>query len=760
MNIEGLIFSVSFAFVAVLIAVVRQWRTRRLEQRSADRVEQLREAGIIVPPTLHPVIDPNRCISSTTCTRICPQGNDVIGLIGGRGTLVDPSMCIGHGRCAAECPMDAIRLVFGTSERGVDIPHLKSTFETNVPGLYITGELGGMGLIANAIRQAKSGMLNLKESLSNNPPMTSEGIADVVIIGAGPAGLTSALAAQEYKLNYRWLEQESIFGGSLLHFPRGKIVMTATVDMPLLGRVHSKTMKKEEMVLLWENAICNHGLKLESGVTVTAISKNGDIFDVQTNLGTVQGRKVMLCIGRRGSPRKLGVPGEETDKVFYSLREPEVFAGERVLIVGGGDSAIEAACQLAEQTDAKVTLSYRSAAISRAKPENRARFNQLVQSGLIKAIYNSEVTAIQPDNVTLTMNGQTYSLPNDKVLIFAGGLLPINFLQKAGIHFERHFGEETERHQQLDEHEIFEEIKKQRRKAGGIERDRRHDRTGWWIALFATMLIAAIFFAGSHYYLSLLIGNGKIDTKSIFHSSGFIGHGIGILAMVFMLMNLTYFLRKEFKVMQHMGPIQSWMTLHMGSGLLAGALVVLHSTLVTNNLFAVFLYTSLAIVIITGVIGRYIFSFIPLDPRGRPLTRASLKAIHDRMENDYDKEFKGLSSLKELKRVLQDEESNEPAPSLLGSALGLVSRWPKNYMKLILLSRSAKKEIKDPEEVERFITYGRELLGLAFEMEYLPHLKKILGGWRAGHGILAILMIFLVIAHVVIEFWVGYRWIF
>lgn len=238
----------------------------------------------------------------------CPQGSDVLGLISGRGTLLDPNVCIGHGRCAAECPTGAIRLVFGTSERGVDIPHLKETFETNVPGLFITGELGGMGHIATAVRQTRGAMEHVEARVRKLKGVaTAEDVADVAIVGAGPAGLTAALCAMDRGLSYRLLDREEVLGGAILHYPRRKVVLTAPVELPLVGKIHAKRMSKEDLLALWHGIVEEHGIKVEGGNLVSDVRPNGDgSFMVVSNKGELRAKAVLLCLGRRGTPPQAG----------------------------------------------------------------------------------------------------------------------------------------------------------------------------------------------------------------------------------------------------------------------------------------------------------------------------------------------------------------------------------------------------------------------------------------------------------------------
>ena len=409
-------------------------KVRRRERRSVDTLAEATKAGLTEPASLHPVIDPNRCIGSGSCITACPEGN-VLGMINGKAQLIDPTRCIGHGACRVSCHRDAITLVFGTEKRGVDIPNVDPGFQTNIPGLFIAGELGGMGLIRNAVTQGSEAM----ESIAALDGFGRSDRLDVVIIGAGPAGLAAALGAKEKGLRYEVLEQDSL-GGTVAHFPRGKVVMTQPAKLPIVGKVRFTEVSKEELLAFWEKVIADTGLSIKTGERVEDILPEEDGFAVRTANGDYRARAVLLAIGRRGTPRKLGVPGEELSKVVYRLIDPEQYRGKKVLVVGGGDSALEAAAGIADEPGTTVTLSYRSAAFSRAKEKNRKRVAEAEAKGRLQLVMSSNVTAIYEDRVELDQEGQVFAVPNDAVIVSAGGVLPTPFLKKIGIEVNTKFG--------------------------------------------------------------------------------------------------------------------------------------------------------------------------------------------------------------------------------------------------------------------------------------------------------------------------------
>lgn len=426
-GIEGLAL---YALVLAGIWTVYARSRRRTSQRARSVLDESREAGLMQPASLHPLVDPAKCLGCGSCVDACPE-KQVLGLVAGKADLITPANCIGHGACKTACPFDAITLVLGTEERGVDIPRVSEDFETNVEGVFVAGELGGMGLIRNGIEQGKQALASIAarvDGASGDPELL-----DVVIIGAGPAGLAASLAATEKGLSFETLEQESL-GGTVAHYPRGKIVMTAPVELPMYGSVKLRETTKEALLSLWTDVVESTGLEIRHGERVSAVTRLEDgTFEVQSSHFRLRSRTVLLAIGRRGTPRKLGVAGEDLDKVVYRLIDPEQYANKHVLVVGGGDSALEAAWSLADVEGTVVTLSYRNEAFGRAKPKNRESVERAAERGDLEVLLGSKVTGIGPDAVELDTKDRSVSRDNDAVIICAGGVLPTDFLRSIGI---------------------------------------------------------------------------------------------------------------------------------------------------------------------------------------------------------------------------------------------------------------------------------------------------------------------------------------
>ncbi len=433
--LETLIY-VAVGMLVVLIPGIYWYRERSKSKRAAETLTKAVESGRDQPVSLHPVIDPNICIGSGACVRACPEQN-VLGLIDNAGKLISPSNCIGHGLCQAACPVNAITLVFGTEKRGVDIPHLKGTFETNVPGVYIAGELGGMGLIRNAVTQGRQATEYIVKSLERED---GQDLLDLLIVGSGPAGIAASLQAKEEGLRFVTIDQDDL-GGTILSYPRRKLVMTQPLELPGYGTIKVREVEKENLLSTFQSVFQKTDLTVQTGEKCESVSRENGHFRVVTSKQEYHARRVLLAIGRRGTPRKLGIPGEESPRVYYRLMDPEHFADKKILVVGGGDSAVEAAVSLGEQPGTTVHLSYRRDKIFRIKEKNAERLERSIASGEVHPLYSSEVLKLEPGKALLRVGDDEQELANDQVFVFAGGVLPTEFLQSIGIEFTRKFGE-------------------------------------------------------------------------------------------------------------------------------------------------------------------------------------------------------------------------------------------------------------------------------------------------------------------------------
>ncbi len=389
-----------------------------------------------IPVSLRPVIDTSKCIGCGACATACPEHN-VIGIINREAVLVAPSKCIGHGACKTACPFDAISLVFGTEKRGIDIPYVRPNFETNIPGLFIAGELGGMGLIANAIEQGRQSMEAISAAVKRKKK--ADDVFDVVIVGAGPAGFSASLSAMEKGMDYLTLEQEAL-GGTVAHYPRGKIIMTRPVVLPVIGKVNFKETTKEQLLEFWQKAEIKSGVKINYCECVEKVVCGQSYFSVSTQRNTYKARAVLLAIGRRGVPKKLGVQGEEKNKVVYRVTDPNQYEAQHVLVVGHSDSALEAALSLEEIPVASITLVYLKEILNGVKQDNLERTRAAQEKGKLNLLLNSNIKEIGDSEVILHQAGDKIVIKNDTVIVCVGGVFPVTFLKEIGVQMETKYG--------------------------------------------------------------------------------------------------------------------------------------------------------------------------------------------------------------------------------------------------------------------------------------------------------------------------------
>ncbi|HTT21619.1 MAG TPA: NAD(P)-binding domain-containing protein [Candidatus Sulfotelmatobacter sp.] len=414
-----------------LFFYLKSLKKREASAREAAEKGKLFSEG---PKAQHPHIDNNYCIGCATCTSVCPEG-DVLAMIGGKAVIVNGHKCIGHGLCADACPVGAITMVMASPGMAADMPELTPEYETTIPGMFIIGELGGLALIKNAVNQGRDCIDTVAAKLKANPAAPVEGTYDVLIVGAGPAGISASLRAIESKLSYITLERDEI-GGTVAKYPRQKLVMTSPVEFPMYGKFKKMQLSKEALLAFWDMVLNRSDFNCSTGEKVEDIQKGPDrIFTVTTATNQYRSRTIVLALGRAGDPRKLGAKGEELPKVMYRLIEADHYINKKILVVGGGDSAVEAAMGLANQKGNQVTLSYRSERFSRIKERNAKRIEECIKSGKIRALFNSNVVEFKPESVILEVAGQQQEIPNDFAWIFAGGTPPTAFLKKIGIGF-------------------------------------------------------------------------------------------------------------------------------------------------------------------------------------------------------------------------------------------------------------------------------------------------------------------------------------
>ena len=395
-----------------------------------------------------PVINATLCIGCGSCVDACPE-TGTLAVVSGKAILENPDRCVGHAKCVEVCPTSALSLAFGNTLQTLRAPLVKESFETNITGIYIAGELSGMGLIKTAVNEGRMAIDSIKRKLEENgewaPPVVgrmhkvvasrqaaADQPYDVIIVGAGPAGLSASLAALQNGLRYLTLEQGEV-ASTIRHYPRHKFLMAEPVEMPLYGSLYVGDGTKESLLSVWETILTNTGVRVQTNEGVQSIARRGSLVQVTTLKGVYRTKSVVLALGKRGTPRRLGIPGEELSKVTYRLIEADTYEDRDILVVGGGNSAVEAALALSKACRNRVTVSYRGTVFHRARERNRKMLDEAEQQGRVKIIRASQVRRILPHCVQIESGDKALELPNHYVFILIGGESPEAFLQRVGI---------------------------------------------------------------------------------------------------------------------------------------------------------------------------------------------------------------------------------------------------------------------------------------------------------------------------------------
>jgi dihydropyrimidine dehydrogenase (NAD+) subunit PreT len=728
----------SIALLVTVLYVVARLRENRRAQQTLQEAVRLE---LQVPASLHPVIDPDVCIGSGSCIQACPEGK-ILGLIDGVATLVNASSCIGHGRCAAECPVSAIRLVFGSAERGVDLPEIDGSFETSRPGVYVVGELGGMGLIKNALTQGLQVAARLRAMMGPSARRDQTDMVDVAIVGAGPAGIAAAVGARAAGLSYTLLEQDTV-GGAIAHYPRQKLVMSETVSLPFHGRFGRDRMAKEDLLATLERVIADAGLEIHEGAKVLSVVGQPNDFLVTSSRGLLRARRVVLAIGRRGTPRPLVAPGADLPKVTYRLIDPAQYQGKRVLIVGGGDSALEAAAMLADESTAEVGIVHRRAEFGRSRAFNKQRVSALRAAGRVRTFMSSEIAAIEPASVTLTSNGTSTTVANDFVIACLGGELPTDFLKTMGIGIRRHRGDRPMSNPALGG---------ESGEAGEVS------HAAGYLALAGVLILMFLAVAGGRYYTLPEALRYRSPQHALFKPSGSWGHGIGILATGVMLLNFIYPVRKRARWLKRKGSIAPWLRFHVFVGLLTPPVILFHSAFQWGNRLATATYVSLVVVVVTGLVGRFIYGLFRVDAqeikRAAEL-RARLQPMVTALGAMPNADPARAAALDRVVSLVEGEGS----VAFPTSALRALGAMPGDGWRL----RRTIHRLAPWFVGERGYPGFRSDLLLLRRLDLKLHLhrgwKRLMHGWRILHVALAVLLLGLIGAHIWISLRIGFKWI-
>ncbi|MHC4222578.1 MAG: NAD(P)-binding domain-containing protein [Planctomycetota bacterium] len=722
----GLVLVLGLALFALLL---RRAELTRMAGAVRER-ERIEEQGSDQTQFQHPIIDLSRCLGCATCVAVCPEER-VLELVHGQAMVVNGARCMGIAACERECPVGAITVTVANLSERDDIPVLSEELESvGSPGLFLAGELTAHALIKSAIEQGAAVGAEVARRVRQNGTHIGDAL-DLCIIGAGPAGLACSLEAKRSGLRFLTLDQESGLGGTVAKYPRRKLVVTQPVDLPLHGRLKKTSYTKEELIELWERIAREQELPIANGEVFEELERdaNGNYL-VRTKAKTYTARNVCLALGRRGTPRRLEVPGEELPKVAYSLLDAYSYQGRRILVVGGGDSAVEAAMALAEQPGNEVTLSYRKESFFRLHSRNEKRMEGCLEESKLSVIFSSRVLAIRADAIDLAVkNGaaeRTTTLPNDEVFVMTGGTPPLALLEHAGVSFDG-----------------------PQRKAPATVAEQG---TGLINALgvgFALSLSALAWALWHLDYYSLPFVERPAHSKHfLLRPTLGVGLWLGIASSVLIGLNLLYLLRRAPRVPFRFGSLKLWMTSHVATGILALLCAMLHGGMSPRDTPGGHALWAMAVLVVTGAIGRYFYAYVPHAANGRELDLAEVKARLGRMSTEWDQ---GQVRFRERARTEVSEmvEKRQWKGSFFGRVLALLGVQRDLRRTLAHLEEQGREEGVAQDEIDETMRLARRAHRAALMAAHYEDLRAVLVTWRYVHRWVTALMVLLVVVHIV-----------
>lgn len=724
----------------VLLALLRRRHELRSHAASLAERAMAKARGSDKARLQHPRIDLSACIGCGACVKACPE-DGVLALAFGQAVIVHGARCVGHGLCAAACPTNAIALTLGDITDRRDLPAVDEGLQAiGVPGLFLAGEITGFALVRTAVQHGAlvADKVAARIAAGEAPAAAPNGPIDLLVVGLGPAGVACLLGAKERGLRALGIDQAAEIGGTVAAYPRKKLVMTQPMDLPLHGRLGRLEYSKEDLVELWQGLVDEHDLPVKTGVVLQKVERTGDHFVVTTKRGVVRAHHVCLAVGRRGSPQKLGVPGEDLPKVAYSLLDAESYHGRSIVVVGGGDSAIEAALALVEQGDNRVTLSYRRDAFSRLKARNESRITEAMTAGTVDVRFGTVVKEITPDGIVLALAAPAEArdaggvataieeLPADDVFVFAGGTPPFPLLEAAGVSFDSSL-----------------------RPAEKIETDRG---TGLIVALTGTLagMVALLVHRvlWREYYDLPAAERGASTWHELLRPQGQIGLLAGVVAVVLFVTNLAYLARRAPGLGRRLpGSLKGWMNMHVATGLGAMLFAVLHSGFLLRDSAGGHALLTMLVVVVAGVVGRWFYSFLPRAQNGRQQELEELGSKVAAIAGEWDRDGRGFGG--EVRAVVERlADAANFGRGFLRRVAGLLRSELRLQREMGRLRARAAAEGIPRSEVTRVLALAQRSHRLAMQLTHYEEVRGLLSTWRWLHRWLAVLLLLLTIVHV------------
>ncbi|MFO1008561.1 MAG: NAD(P)-binding domain-containing protein [Planctomycetota bacterium] len=759
--------------LALGVALCAAWVRRRELERMRAHVEERSHAvraGSDKAQLQHPVIDLSRCLGCGKCVTACPE-EGVLALVHGQAAVVNGARCTGVAACERECPVDAIRVTLTDLEERRDVPVLSESLEAHgTPGLFLAGEVTAHALIKTAIEHgtavaaevarrmqargratqlaAAPSLVGAREgtlvhagvgahsgdaSRSHAPGAVEPDAAvhDLIVVGAGPAGLACALEAKKRGLDCVVLDQDETLGGTVAKYPRQKLVLMQPVDLPLHGRLAKREYSKEELIELWNRVAAEHALPIRHGEVLETVERDADgVFVVRTQNGARRARHVCLAIGRRGTPNVLGVPGEALPKVAYSIVDAQSYQHRRVLVVGGGDSAVEAAVALAEQPGNEVALSYRGTTFFRARLRNARRLDLLAAQGKVRVLFESRVRAIHVDSVELEVEAgnvvRRETLPNDDVFVFAGGKPPFPLLERAGVSFDPAL----------------------RPKAAPIgEQGPGLVRA---LAIGFALALGALAWALVHAdYYALPIETRPEHDEHLWLRPGLgLGLAFGVASLALVVVNLLYVARRANWWKFRFGTLTGWMTSHVATGVLAVLTATLHGGMAPRDTLGGHSLWAMVVLLVSGAIGRYVYAWVPRAANGRELEREELELRLERLASEDDGGQRAF--VDRVRAVVAEHVANTQWDGGIPARLrSIVLGRSRLSAELERLAAEARMEGAPEANIERTLALARETWRVGMAAAHYEDLRGLVNAWRYVHRWVALLFVVLVAFHVV-----------